>query len=283
MNFTVLSLFDGLGGTRIALNNLNFSIDYFASEIDKYCIKVSQQNYSDITHLGNVQEIDFSKLPSKINLLIGGSPCQDLSASKTTAPRKGLQGSQSCLFFDYLEVRDRLNPKYFVLENVYSMGPKNRKIITDYMGVEPVMIDSKNFSAQNRKRSYWCNFEINNPYQPNTQVLKDILEVRPDKKYLIPDEARTKRQNSPFKQNRLPLDQNKKCTTLTRGMLKCIEIKKDVWRVLTPIEYERLQVVPDNYTAAVSNTQRVKMLCNGFTTSVIEYILRHIPEIDSSV
>ena len=156
----VLSLFDGLGGARISLHHLGITChNYFASEVDRFAIQVAKANYPDIIHKGSVQHVLESNFIKsiKIDLLIGGSPCQDLTSSGT---RKGIEGERRALFFYYHRIREILKPKYFILENVASMRKADRDIITEYMGVEPVMIDSANFGPQRRRRLYWTNIDI---------------------------------------------------------------------------------------------------------------------------
>ena len=133
----VLRLFDGISCGRLALERAGIPVEvYYASEIDKYAIKVSEKNYPDIIRLGDVREIDFSRFISKIDLIIGGSPCQDLSIAKKN--RQGLEGEKSGLFWKFVEAVKNIKPKYFMLENVASMSKENKQIITDTLGIEPV-------------------------------------------------------------------------------------------------------------------------------------------------
>lgn len=188
----VLSLFDGLAGARIALDRLNIPCNYYSSEIDKYVIKIAMKNYPTITQLGDITKIKYLngtlldafgayQVP-QIDLLIGGSPCQDLSISKKN--RQGLQGERSGLFFEYVRLLKEIKPKYFLLENVNSMSKVNKQIITDILKIEPIMINSALLTAQNRKRLYWFGKIVNNKYekvevkQPKDKgiLLKDILE-----------------------------------------------------------------------------------------------------------
>lgn len=170
----VLSLFDGISCGQIALRRAGVRIDkYYASEIDKYAIQVTQHNFPKTIQLGDVTKIDFTQFIGKIDLLIGGSPCQDLSVAKNN--RKGLEGSRSGLFYKYVEALKIIKPKYFLLENVASMRKEDRETITNILGVEPIMINSALLSAQQRKRLYWTN--IPNITQPEDKriFLKDIL------------------------------------------------------------------------------------------------------------
>ena len=170
----VLSLFDGMSCGRIALERLGIQVDnYYASEIDKYAIQVSQANYPDIIQVGDVTELDTSTLP-KIDLIMGGSPCQGFSfAGKQLA----FDDPRSALFFEFVRCVEELKPKYFLLENV-RMKKEYLDVISKYMGVEPIMINSALVSAQNRVRYYWTNIPgIEQPEQRGI-VLRDILETR---------------------------------------------------------------------------------------------------------
>jgi len=174
----VLSLFDGMSCGRIALERLGIPVDnYYASEIDKYAIQVSQANYPDIIQVGDVTELDTSTLP-KIDLIMGGSPCQGFSfAGKQLA----FDDPRSALFFEFVRCVKELQPKYFLLENV-RMKKEYLDVISEYMGVEPIMINSALVSAQNRVRYYWTNIPgIEQPEQRGI-VLRDILETQTDEK-----------------------------------------------------------------------------------------------------
>jgi len=176
----VLSLFDGMSCGRIALERLGIQVDnYYASEIDKYAIQVSQANYPDIIQVGDITELDLSTLP-KIDLVMGGSPCQGFSfAGKQLA----FDDPRSALFFEFVRCVEELKPKYFLLENV-RMKKEYLDVISEYMGVEPIMINSALVSAQNRVRYYWTNIPgIEQPEQRGI-VLRDILETNTSNEYL---------------------------------------------------------------------------------------------------
>jgi len=271
----VLSLFDGISCARVALDRANIPVEtYFASEIDKYAISISQKNYPDIIQIGDVKDI--SSVGAKIDLIIGGSPCQDLSIAKQN--RKGLEGEKSSLFYEYVRILNEIKPKYFILENVTSMPKKDKEIITQKLyGIEPVMINAALVSAQNRKRLFWVGVlqydgtykqvEIPQPEDRNI-LLKDILEIDVDDKFYLYNQYNDR-------------VMTEKCGTLGTCMSRTakqgyqvISIKEI--RKLTPVECERLQSLPDNYTEGVSNTQRYKALGNGFNVEVIAHILKYI-------
>ncbi len=188
----ILSLFDGIAGARQALKELNINCKYYASEVDKFAIQVSKANHPDIKQIGDVKEV---KEYSNINLLIGGSPCQDLSIANKE--RKGLQGERSGLFYEYLRILNEVKPKYFILENVNSMAKAAKETITkELFNIEPVMINSALLTAQQRKRLYWVGKLVEGKYkqvkieQPEDKkiYLKDIIEeglVDRDKSYCI--------------------------------------------------------------------------------------------------
>lgn len=170
----VLSLFDGISCGCVALERAEIDVNiYYASEIDKYAEKISAKNYPDIIRLGDVNHVDFTALVGKIDLIIGGSPCQDLSIAKSN--RQGLDGERSGLFWRFVEAINVIKPKYFMLENVASMSKENRDIISKALGVEPILINSALVSAQQRKRLYWCNWHNEQPSDKGI-FLKDILE-----------------------------------------------------------------------------------------------------------
>lgn len=170
----ILSLFDGISCGQVALKRAGIKIDkYYASEIDKYAIQITQKNFPNTIQLGDVNKYSEWQLP-KIDLLIGGSPCQDLSVSKKD--RQGLKGERSKLFYIYVECLKKFKPKWFLLENVNSMPKEAKEEITRLLGVEPIMINSALVSAQQRKRLYWTNIlGITQPEDKHI-YLQDILE-----------------------------------------------------------------------------------------------------------
>lgn len=168
----VLSLFDGMSCGMIALDRLGIKVDkYYASEIDKYAMQVSQANYPDIIHVGDITKLDLSTLP-KIDLVMGGSPCQGFSVAG-----KGLafDDPRSALFFEFVKCVNELKPKYFLLENV-NMKKEWLQVINEYMGVEGIKINSALVSAQNRQRWYWTNIPTIEQPEQRGIVLSDILE-----------------------------------------------------------------------------------------------------------
>lgn len=312
----VLSLFDGISCGQVALERAGIPIkNYYASEIDPNCIKITQKNYPKTKQIGDVRNLNFTDFvcvscDDLIDLLIGGSPCQDLSIAGS---RKGLNGSRSCLFWEFVRALKIIKPKYFLFENVASMKQSDRDIITNALGVEPVMINSALVSAQTRKRLYWTN--IGHIGQPEDKeiYLKDILDsgVAPQNKSYCLTETYYKAAFSdmvkkhtrtmigePIRLGHLQGLSNAQANRVysIEGKSVCLNsngggggaktglYKLDlpdgqyIIRKLTPVECERLQTLPDNYTEGISNSSRYKAIGNGWTVDVIAHILKGIKE-----
>jgi len=281
----VLSLFDGMSCGRIALERAGIKVDnYFASEIKPHAIKVSKNNYPGITQVGDVTKINCYELP-KIDLLIGGSPCQSFSNANqyVSDGTDGFDG-KSKLFFEYVRILKELkeiNPNIkFLLENV-RMKKEWRDLITKYMGVDPIEINSSLITGQNRSRLYWTNIMGIKQPSDNGIFLKDIIQDDVDSKYFLSDKAydymcrlRNGKPRWEFHKNEL----NGKSACLTANMFKGVPygVIKELNRRLTPIECERLQSVPDNYTQCVSDTNRYNLLGDGWTVDVIAHIFSFI-------
>jgi|TARA_R100000149_G_C5874713_1_gene138469 DNA-cytosine methyltransferase len=370
----VLSLFDGMGCFRIALDRAGIPVTkYYASEIDPYPIKVAKANYPEIVHLGDVQEIEIHNgllrvkvdnygMPKnwenheKIDLLVGGSPCQGFSFA---GKQLNFDDPRSKLFWEYVRLLKELKPTYFLLENV-KMKQQYQDIISDALGVKPIEINSSLVSPQCRKRLYWTNIPDVTKPDDKGLVLRDIIEdgfVDRDKahcldanywkggnlksyfqkhrrqlvfsddglchvgdadlnghdilkrvyhidgksptlttmqggnrepkilcgawrgRYVI-DGVRQdhKQETKGLTKQRLEVRLDEKTNALTTVQKDNVAVSLDAlrWRKLTPLECERLQTVPDNYTNHVSNTQRYKMLGNGFTVDVIAHIIKNL-------
>lgn len=262
----VLSLFDGMSCGQLALDRANIRVDkYYASEIDKYAIKVAKENYPDTAHLGDVENWKEWDIPwEEIGLVLAGSPCQGFSfAGKQLA----FDDPRSKLFFTFCEILEHiksLNPVvYFLLENV-KMKKDYLDIISNRLGVEPVFIDSKLVSAQMRQRYYWTNWDFSEP-EDKELMFQDVLEsgeARVPKAFALTRTyykggGEVTRQRNFYKSQR-PI----------------AWISDNETRHLSPTECERLQTVPEGYTSSVSKTQRLMMLGNGWTVDVIVHILR---------
>ena len=352
----VLSLFDGISCGRVALERAGIPVEtYYASEIDKYAIQVAQKNYPDTIQIGDVCNVDFSEYIGKVDLIIGGSPCQGFSFA---GKQLNFNDPRSKLFFEFVRAIKTIKPKYFLLENV-KMKKEYQDIISDLLGVQPIEINSALVSAQNRKRLYWTN--IPNISQPTDKgiLLKDIVHEYADvdrekslcidanyykggnlknyyekhrrqlvfetlNKYIVPFDKtlqilekevekgkvgffrKDSQANRVYfihdkavclcgdagggaakmgqylfgcitpdrvekRQNGQRFNNGTKFYTLTAQDKHGILVEGYI-RKLTPIECERLQTLPDNYTAGVSDSQRHKMLGNGWTVDVIAHI-----------
>jgi len=272
----VLSLFDGISCGKQALNELGIESSYFASEIDPYSIGVSEHWHKDIVRLGNV--IDVEPCGLHWDLLIGGSPCQSFS---NAGHRNGFDG-ESKLFWEFIRVLNEGSFTYFMLENV-SMKKEWLDIITKELCVEPLYIDSKLFSAQSRKRYYWTNIPVGNlPTDISNIVLSDILEKEVPPKYYL-KELTIARIKSSRTGGRFITRDTKKANTILAGYGKlpsdCEYLQDDLGiRKLLPIEFERLQGLPDNYTNILSDTRRYRVVGNAWNIPTIKFILQHIPK-----
>jgi DNA-cytosine methyltransferase len=309
----ILSTFDGISCGQVALERAGIKVEnYYASEIDKSAIKITQKNYPNTIQIGDVTKVKGSDLP-KIDLLIGGSPCQGFSMA---GKQLNFDDPRSALFFEYVRLLNEVKPKYFLLENV-KMKKEYEDIITQHLGVKPIEINSALVSAQNRVRLYWTN--ILGIQQPKDKgiLLKDIIidgEVDRDKSFCIDGNyykggnikqyfEKHRRQivfTQKFGEDSQSLNRVLKSTKAFDGKGNCMTatmykgmasngatniIQNYKFRMLYPIECERLQNLPDNYTAIgvidgkevpISNTQRYKMLGNGWTVDVIAHILSFI-------
>ena len=264
----VLSLFDGMSGAQLALRKAGVKVDnYYASEIDPYAVKVTKHNFPNTIHLGSVVDVKGSDLP-QIDLLVGGSPCQGFSFA---GRQLNFDDPRSKLFFEYVRLLKELKPKYFLLENV-KMKQESMDVITEALGVDPIFINSSLVSAQNRQRLYWTNIPFEMPTDKGI-LLKDILEdgfTDREKSYCLDaNYFRGGNLKWYFEKHR-------------RQLIFSDPVSTKDWRKLTVTECERLQTVPEGYTSMgsdgkkISNTQRYKMLGNGFTVDVIASILNGI-------
>jgi len=357
----VFSLFDGMSCGQLALKKAGVPIGiYHASEIDKWAIKVTKKNFPFTIQMGDITKLEDWRLKVirkeiGIDLVMGGSPCQGFSFA---GKNLNFEDPRSKLFFDFVRVLKILKPKYFLLENV-RMKKESQDVISEYLGVEPIAINSNLVSAQNRHRLYWTNIPFDMPKDKGI-ILADILEdgVTDRKKSHCLDANYFKGGNlkSYFEKHRRQLvfnnkggairgrydkdgkikqqlelrpdDKTNSLTTVQKdnvvvrvpelkaGFGACIQVgEADIkghdiikrvyspkgkaptlttmggghrepkvivdeltWRKLTPLECERLQTVPDGYTKGVSNTQRYKMLGNGWTVDVVAHILKGIKQ-----
>lgn len=282
----VLSLFDGISCGMVALARAGFRVDaYHAYEIEPNAIKISEKNWPQIIRGGDVTKEDFTRFKG-IDLLIGGSPCQSLSIVQSQT-REHLNG-KSKLFFEFVRAMREAQPRWFLFENVASMNDESKRIISEYLGCQPIYIDSGDFSAQQRPRYYWTNIPVTPVHEVSKLVLRDIMETDVDEKYFYDhpleavDMSKQVCARMVYKNHEIHkriLNPDFKCHTLTTvggGNTHKKVMDHGRARKLTPLEYERLQTLPDHYTAGVSNTARYTAIGNGWTVDVIAYILSHI-------
>lgn len=288
----VLSLFDGMSCGQLALNDVNIKYDrYYASEIDKCPIEVTMDNFPNTIQLGDIKNINPNDLP-KIDLLIGGSPCQSFSLAgkkqgmsttekiEVTTFEKYLElknngttfSGESYLFWEYIRLLRDINPKYFLLENVF-MAKKWKDIISETLGVEPVVIDSSNFSIQNRKRLYWTNIPIKDI--PNNNIKFCDIYCKEYSDDLILKGKGLNKISKP--RSRVYSTNSEKLPTLLKGQedkpTDSIIIKHgDIYRYPTRKEAEMMQTVPINYTKVAKYNAAMGMLGNGWTVKVISHI-----------
>jgi len=307
----ILSLFDGISCGRIALERAGISIEnYYASEIDKHSKKIALANFPNTIQLGDVRTITAEMIPDKIDVLVGGSPCTDLSVLNKNG--KGLEGKKSGLFYEFVRLKEELKPKYFLLENVYSMKREFRDKITELLGVEPILLNSKLVSAQSRSRLYWTN--IPGIVEPEDRgiLLKDIIEsgyTEKEKSSCLTASYnssavmnyffRSERQKiftcpitavthtaSGFTINtyytttdkiEVIFNKKEKYVLQKARNLDSLEKLKQITRKLTVKECERLQTLPEKYCYHVSDNQQYKAIGNGFTVDMVAHIFSFIP------
>lgn len=271
----VLSLFDGISCGQIALQRSGIKVNkYYASEIDQHAIKVTQHNWPDTIQLGDVTEVKSEDLP-KIDLLIGGSPCQGFSFA---GKQLNFEDPRSKLFFEFINILNYYKPKYFLLENVV-MKKECEDVISKLLGVAPIKINSNLVSAQNRRRLYWTNIpEIEQP-EDKKIVISDILETEGPFS-LWTDKQMQKWHNKEYVRKDYyrieSLDGKSQCLMAQMGMNEPKIWHGDKFRKLTPVEWERLQTIPDKYTEGISDLQRKKCLGNGWTVDVIAHIFKSL-------
>jgi site-specific DNA-cytosine methylase len=254
----VLSLFDGISCGRVALDRAGISVDtYYASEIDKHAMTIAQKNWPDTIQVGDITKLKADDLP-KIDLMMGGSPCQGFSL---VGKQLNFDDPRSKLFFEFVRLMVEIRPTYYLLENV-KMNKQFQRVVSEYLGVEPIMIDSARVSAQRRERLYWTNI-------PNVTI--------PDHRNILFEHQVWRRPHGWFKEYAGPVDKFFTITTRVANDYKII-LPDGARRFITPEECEALQTLPEGYTAGISPTQRYKCLGNGWTVDVIAHILSHIPK-----
>ena len=283
----VVSCFDGMSCGMIALERSGLNVtEYHAFEIDKHAIEVSNRNYPDIIHHGDINQWKKANIDwHKVDLLIGGSPCQGFSfAGKQLA----FDDPRSALFFKFVEILGYIrlfNPNIkFLLENV-KMKKDHLNVISDTLGVDPVFINSNLVSAQNRQRYYWCNWEVLQPEDKGIYwcdiMLRDakgcMFYSEKSFKWLFKSEKRKNSYIEYTDKSKIKMQMVEASHHKGYSNQRCFGVVDgNITRYIHPIECERLQTVPDNYTVHVSNTQRYKMLGNGWTVDVVAHIFKEM-------
>jgi len=295
----VLSLFDGISCGRIALERANIKVDnYYASEIKKTAIKVAKLNYPDTIHIGDVTKVSYKDGVlytengnyniGKIDLLIGGSPCQDFSTCRLLNGEniEGLKGKKSRLFYEYLRIKNECNPTYFLLENV-KMKKESEIELNNYIGIEGIHINSNLVSYQNRQRIYWTNIlnvKIPKDKNINFQDFKDT-DYNYSIKFKVPKTpSRERMWNNGSGRSGFVA-----CPNVTNAKkINCITRKQDrqpnsgliefddFCRFLTQHELEQGQTLPIGYTDCLSIRQAQDVIGDGWTVDVIAHILSYI-------
>lgn len=309
----VLSLFDGISGGSTSLKMAGINIEsYYASEIESSSIKIALKNHPNIKEIGDCRFIDYNKI-KKIDLLIGGSPCQNFSFA---GKRNGMSTTESFeirtleeylklkkdnfkfdgysyLFWEYVYALKTVKPKYFLLENV-NMSKKWEDVITNALGVSPLKLNSELTSAQDRVRLYWTN--IPNITKPNNKYIfiDDIIDSSVTKilgrhrqeytNYDLSKVDKTVHKNTPIqlgssKQFTCSVRSNGKAFTVRKTECNGIILENGDIRKFTPTEVERLFNFKDDYTLCegVSNTKRYEALGNGWEMGMLSYIFSHLP------
>lgn len=296
----VLSLFDGISCGMIALERAGIPVErYVAYEIEKNAITISKKNYPQIEHCGDVLTADFKKYAG-FDLLIGGSPCTNWSCSKNHKAKEKKErfineGSGWELFKQYARALNEVNPKYFLYENNYRISQNIVDAITEELGVSPILIDSALVSAQRRKRLYWTNIpDINQPkdkgilikdiyihnenlIKHDNRILKTAIKTKNYVKYDLMGKGHYSQAYRLFyMEGKAPTVP--KCRTESKINILINSDDLSTYKIISPVEAERLQTLPDNYTEGVPKTRRFECIGNGWTVDVISHILSFIPD-----
>lgn len=275
----VLSQFDGISCLQVALERAGHKVEkYYASEINKHSMKVTQHHYPKTIQLGNVNDINFNNL-GHIDLIGAGSPCQDIS--NLNKKKEGLKGRKSSLFYKFLEAKEAHPNAYYLLENV---SGTDTKVITRELKKRPIKLDSNWVSAQNRNRLYWTNIPVNDLPKRKRILLSDILEEKVDEKYYC-----TEAWNTWWTVNK-EFQLSKGYSTLNAQRAACLTARMYAsWngnfiqdshgiRRLTHVECERLQTLPDGYTKMISDAAAYSALGDCWTVDIVAFILSFIPK-----
>ena len=304
MGVKVLSLFDGISCGRIAFERAGIPVDkYFASEIKQYAIEVTQKHYPDTIQIGDVRKVHYKNgilysengnfEVGKIDLVIGGSPCQNFSCANWSNPKTaealGFDGSKSSLFWEYKRLLEEVKPTYFLLENV-SMKNSDRERMGALMGVAGIPINSNLVSFQNRKRVYWTNIPNVTPPKDRHINFQDFIDQDEErKKESTPN--RTPSRERMWNHGNSHASGHRTCKNITHAnKVGCLSTKQDRcpnsgmiaegdWaRYLTRRELELAQTLPIGYCDGLSYYRTCNVTGDGWTVSVIAHIFGFIPK-----
>lgn len=272
----VLSLFDGISCGKVALERAGVPIaSYHASEVDFYAKQISKRNHPDIAQLGDIRNVHCQ--PGQYDLVIGGSPCQGFS---NAGDGLAFNDPRSALFFEFVRILNEAKPRWFLLENV-KMKQAWQDKISHLLWCKPRLINSAAFSAQNRERLYWTNIPIAD-YDDCGISLTSVLEegwVSDRAKSYCLDANYGKGTNFKryFHRGSRQIVFRQGCVPIRPSEIEANDIQRTMlgdWRKLSPIEAERLQTLPDDYTKSVADFERYKTVGNGWTVDVVAHIFQ---------
>lgn len=269
----VLSLFDGISCGQVALERAGIPVEvYYASEIDKYAIQITQKNYPNTIQLGDVTKIDFAQFIGKVDLIIGGSPCSWWSNARSSrgggSREKSAEGNGYDLFMKYVEALKIIKPKYFLYENNHSISKDIKEAITKELGVNFILINSSLVSAQNRKRCYWTNIPTREPKDKNIligDVIPNAINGAAYRHQIVKGKLTPQ----------LNIRKDGKSNCLLAYMANkncCVQLSNGEVRPLTAEEFELLQTLPLTYTEGINNSKRKSVISLGWTIDVIAHI-----------
>lgn len=275
----ILSLFGGIEVGYQACLDANLNIDnYYSSEICPNAIKVAQDNFPNVSHVGSVVGLDVKALP-KIDILFAGFPCQTVSLANQGG--KDIREGKSSLVFElhriFLELKE-LNPNLiFLIENV-KMSEKNKNTVSELFGVEPITLNSDKVSIQNRKRLYWTNIQLKTELEDKKLFLKDLYCKEYDEDLVLRDRGLNKLNRE---RNRAISILSDKCPTLMKSQDKLptdsiVFEQEGIYRYPTRRECELMQNMPIGFTKSVNYRVATGLLGNSWTKDIIVYFLNNL-------
>lgn len=302
---TVLSLFDGISCGQLALERAGIKVKkYYASEIKEIAIKVTMQHFPETIQIGDITKVTYDRENKKlvtengiyetgvIDLVIGGSPCQNFSIARVSMGTKeieGLEGDKSKLFYEYLRILQEVKPKYFLLENV-KMKKVSENELNEYMGVEGLHINSELVTFAKRPRIYWTNIEGVQIPEDRKVSFQSFKDTDPEycRMFKVKRTASRERmwnggKGRETESNCENITHAEKIGCITRkqdrcpnsGLIEC----EDFCRYLTRREIELAQTLPVGYTDILSYYQMQDVCGDGWTVEVIAHILSYAKDL----